>query len=127
MSTRPTYLFTGDRGWGDPYIVDMILTGIQTHSKITQERPIIVHGAAHGLDTIAGSKAQLMDMTVHAYPAEWALGKKAGVLRNQKMLMEEDVNVVFAFHDDLKKSRGTRDMVERALMTGITTYVIGHG
>lgn len=125
MRLRPTYLFCGDRDYGDPYIVDVLLNGLAIINRVHHERPIIVHGDAPGLDSIARDKAGTLNMSVHGYPAEWDVyGKEAGPLRNQKMLNEEDVNIVFAFHDNLKASRGTKDMINRALTAGIPTYLI---
>lgn len=51
----------------------------------------------------------------------------AGPRRNQQMLDEGKPLLVLAFHDDIKSSRGTKDMVSRAKRAGIRTYVISHG
>jgi hypothetical protein len=124
---RPTYLFSGDRDWGDPYIVDIVMMGIYTMNRMHQEKPIIVQGTAKGLDSIAMMKASGLGMTVHGYPPQWKqFGKAAGPKRNQQMLVEEEVNIAFAFHDDLTLSKGTKDMVERCVIADIPTYVISH-
>lgn len=124
---RPTYLFTGDRAWNDPYVVDIVLNGLMSVSFTHDERPIIVHGFATGLDSIAKSKADLLGLTIHGYAAEWGeYGRAAGPIRNRRILNEEDPNVCFAFHDDLANSKGTADMVDRCLMAEIPTYVISH-
>jgi len=56
--------------------------------------------------------------------ADWdRWGNKAGPIRNQEMLDRGRPNYALAFHDDLNKSKGTKDMVERLKKAGITTEV----
>ncbi len=49
---------------------------------------------------------------------------RVGPARNQRMLDEGKPQVVFAFTDDLKNSKGTKDMVTRAKRAGVPTYII---
>jgi hypothetical protein len=82
----------------------------------------IVHGAAKGLDTIAGQVARELGYDVVPHEAEWSTyGRAAGPIRNQQML-EERPNLVLAFHDDLLSSKGTKDMVKRALKAGLHVH-----
>ena len=83
----------------------------------------IIHGAARGADTLAGIIAASIGCKVIAVPAEWDVyGKKAGILRNQKML-EMHPDLVLAFHDDIDNSKGTKDMVNRASRAGVECCV----
>ena len=86
----------------------------------------IIHGGARGADTIAGTVAAEMGLPVEVYPADWmAYGRGAGPIRNQKMLDDGHPDKVLAFvRPSLDKSRGTRDMVQRARLAGIPTLVL---
>lgn len=124
--TRPTYLLTGDRNWADRYIVDVIIGGMAWMQRLYGEKVRIIHGGAKGLDNIAGNSAKNYSVRCDEFPADWeAYGRKAGPVRNQQML-EEEPKVVFAFHDDLRESKGTLDMCIRAASAGVPVYVISH-
>ena len=52
-------------------------------------------------------------------------GRGAGPRRNRQMLDENpDISLVLAFHEDLGRSKGTRDMVRRSEKKGIRTKII---
>ena len=73
-----------------------------------------MHGAARGVDEIAGLWANEMGIEEEQYPVtneDWnRLGKKAGVLRNQDMLEQSKPDGVMCFPG----GRGTADMYNRA-------------
>jgi len=83
---------------------------------------IIVHGAARGVDNIAGYVGERLGFIVRAYPADWDQHQKAaGSIRNSQMLKEEHpdpagvyIDLVLAFHEDPDLGKGTRDMVTKA-------------
>ena len=81
-----------------------------------KESVTLVHGAARGADQMAERLALMhFGWDVDPYPADWdQYGKGAGAIRNQAML-DSGVDRVLAFHKDLKRSKGTLDMIERAL------------
>ena len=61
-----------------------------------------------------------MGFRVESFPAKWDLyGRAAGPIRNQEMLDVGKPSLVVYFHSDLKDSKGTKDMVERATKSGI--------
>jgi hypothetical protein len=115
-------LVTGDRNWsntdeGQKISVWYALRGYRKHN------PIIVHGAARGVDTMAGDWAARLGYVVHPHPADWdKYHRAAGPIRNQEMLAENP-NLVLAFHDDIGNSKGTKDMVNRAVKRGIPTIL----
>ena len=85
----------------------------------------IIHGGCTGADTLAGQVAESLGMKIQVFPAEWKLhGRSAGPRRNQKMLDEGEPELVIAFHPDIRNSRGTKDMVNRAEKTGIPVEII---
>ena len=88
----------------------------------------VVHGAARGADTLAGEAAKRCGFAVEEYPADWRQwGKRAGPIRNQRMLDEGKPQIVHAFHDHILDSKGTRDMIYRALGAGLPVYLHQHG
>lgn len=116
-------LVTGSREWTDR-------TAIERELKRFPAGTILVHGGARGADSIADEIGRKLGFVVRPYPVpdeEWTrLGKKAGVLRNSRMLHEEHpdkdgipINGGLAFTPDLERSRGTRDMVRKARSVGI--------
>lgn len=111
-------LVTGDREWTDRAMIRRELAKLPSGT-------IVVHGGARGADTIAGEIAKELGFVVRVYPADWnGQGKAAGPIRNSTMLVrehrpEEPINLVLAFHHDLSKSRGTRDMVTKSKNAGI--------
>jgi hypothetical protein len=112
-----TILVTGDRNWINPLThgrtVETALYGYRHHS------PIVVHGAAPGVDTMADLHARTFGYEVRPHPADWnKYHRAAGPIRNTEML-EEKPDLVLAFHDDLSNSKGTKNMVNQAVKAGI--------
>lgn len=82
----------------------------------------IIHGGAAGVDNLAGIWARRNNISEEIYKADWdAHGKKAGPIRNQKMLDEAKPNLVVAFPS--RDSKGTVDMMERTEKAGIPLIV----
>ena len=103
-------LICGDRNWWDQEMIENVIL------ELSSEQPdlVIIHGDANGADRIAGKIAESLGIPVEKYPAKWAkYGKAAGPLRNIEMIMTGP-NYVIAFHDDIKSSKGTADMLKLA-------------
>lgn len=116
-------LFCGDREWGrresqqkswrEVHAVEAWLL------KLRQHTDVIVHGGARGADTVAGELAAGMGFEVEVFTAEWGkFGRAAGPRRNAAML-KSGVDLVVAFHPDLRRSKGTADMVRQARKAGV--------
>lgn len=117
-------LICGSRTWDKPIPVDVIVGGFA--SVYGPENVTIIHGGARGADSMAGSAAHRHGVDCEMFPADWAThGKAAGPIRNQRMLDEGKPDLVVAFTNDLRASRGTADMVKRAERAGIPAYVFG--
>ncbi len=87
------------------------------------EGTTILHGGCRGADVIAARMAYIHRFQVLEFAADWEThGKAAGNIRNQKML-DSGCDLVLAFHDDLRKSKGTKDMVSRARKAGVEVRV----
>lgn len=118
-------LFCGYRKWSRRRVV-------RQEMRALPDGTIIVHGDAEGADTHADFEARDRGFEVRSYPAKWRIyGRPAGPIRNQQMLDEEHpdkdgvpIDLVIAFSDDLSKSDGTRDMVNRALNAGIIVWLV---
>ncbi len=84
----------------------------------------IISGHAAGADLLGERYAIERCLLLKVMPADWeSNGKAAGVLRNQQMLdyaLGAEPMVV-AFWDG--KSRGTRDMIDRARRQGTDTRI----
>lgn len=112
-------LVCGDREWKDRSAARYVL------EKFNPQTTIIVHGDCRGADRIAGEVASEMGFVVRAYPAKWDLyGKRAGPIRNTEMLDKEHPDIVFAFHNNIERSRGTKDMITKSSARGIPVELV---
>ncbi|EHL99357.1 hypothetical protein HMPREF9946_03119 [Acetobacteraceae bacterium AT-5844] len=79
----------------------------------------LIQGGATGADMFAWEWADERGVRCGSYPADWeAHGKKAGPIRNQKMLDEGRADGLIAFPG----GRGTADMVARAEKAGLKVW-----
>jgi hypothetical protein len=76
----------------------------------------LIHGGARGADEGARDWGKSEGIPVHCFEANWRkYGKRAGPMRNQRMIDEGKPDVVIAFPG----GNGTADMVRRAEAAGI--------
>lgn len=114
-------LVCGSRNWESPEVVNECLDRLNQLFDVSA----VIHGACRGADTTGMLWARSAGKTECAYPADWKThGRAAGPIRNQKMLAEGRPEVVLAFHDDLEGSKGTKDMVRRALSVGLAVWLM---
>lgn len=114
-----TILCCGDRNWKAGYAIEARL------SEYRGKDVTIIHGNAQGADRMSALIAAKLGLSVRSFQAEWEkYGKAAGPIRNRKMLVEGKPDLVIAFHDDIRNSKGTKNMVEQAKRKGIPTEVI---
>jgi len=110
-------LVTGDRHWHNKNRIREVLsalTGVEC----------IIEGGARGADTLALIVATELGIPVIEFPADWIkYGGAAGPIRNRQMLSEGKPGLVVAFHNNILKSKGTRDMVRIARAEGTKTRV----
>ncbi len=90
---------------------------------------ILIHGDARGIDSLADQYYFIIDgVTIEPYRANWNVhGLAAGPIRNEQMLKRllelRDLGYtphVFAFHDSIETSKGTRGMCRLAYDAGLT-------
>jgi hypothetical protein len=81
---------------------------------------LVIAGGCRGADTLAVWAARQCGIKYIEYPADWQrFGKSAGPRRNQQMLDMEKPDLLLVFHEDLARSKGTRDMLSRVIRAGI--------
>lgn len=113
-------LVCGDRKWDDYTLI------YDTLNKVGRIG-LIIQGGARGADTHAKEWAQYYPKPFLHFPANWKkYGKAAGPIRNTQMLREGKPDLVIAFHDNIKKSKGTADMVRQARKASIPCVIVSH-
>jgi hypothetical protein len=119
-------LICGDRAWEDAEIIERFLA---KQPKDT----VVIEGEAPGADTLAREAAQKLGLTVAGFKADWGgkSGHGAGPERNTRMLKEGQPTLVVGFHRNMdgrgqgRKSAGTKDMLSKAILAGVPTYLYG--
>lgn len=109
---------TGGRGHQDRALVFATLDRVRAKHPGLE----IAQGACQtGADLYAREWARERGVDCHDYPADWALGRKAGPLRNSHMLVHFGPDAVVAFFG----GDGTRDCVAQAEMLGVSVWRVG--
>jgi len=107
-------LVCGDRNWSNQKRLNAVLD--QIDGKATIE--VLIEGEARGADTLGRLWAQAKtdrNILVEEHPADWnTYHKGAGPRRNKEMLASGP-DLVVAFHNDITKSKGTKNMIKIAL------------
>lgn len=93
--------------------IDMLLRSLNFRGMTLT----IIHGACPtGADALADEYARELGLEVLRFPADWnRYGKRAGYLRNQRMLDEAHPDMVLAFPG----KRGTTMMKQLARRAGV--------
>lgn len=107
----------GDREWKDTDTIRKVLSRLNKNC-------VIVHGACRGADNIADEIAKSLGMTTEGFKPAWQIYKKgAGPIRNSEML-KTGPNAVIAFHSNITASKGTRDMMQKAINAKVPTLLV---
>lgn len=111
-------LVCGSRRFTNPFAValhiDSRMRELPTFSRV-------IHGDAQGADRIAAEAAARHGHLLEPHPADWKNeGKKAGILRNLRML-DQKPELVIAWWDG--ESRGTAHTIGEARKRGIPVEV----
>jgi hypothetical protein len=107
---------TGSRYWTDKGKIRQVLL---------EEQPnLVIEGGAKGADKLALEVCREEYIRVININAEWnKYGYSAGPIRNSHML-DYGPDLVLAFHEDISKSKGTKNCVEQAQKRGIPVRFI---
>jgi hypothetical protein len=113
-------LVCGGRDFDDAGLIISVLDRLHTEKSFT----VLIHGNARGADRIADDWAWRRGVPREPYGlphGEWdELGKKAGPLRNQRMLDEGKPDLVVAFPG----GGGTKDLVSRAVKARVPLHEV---
>lgn len=105
-------LVCGGRDFTDALFANAVLDNLRHAYDIE----VLIHGAARGADTMAAEWAKDREVPVIAEPADWdRYGRRAGPVRNEKMLREHRPTHVLAFPG----GAGTAHMVRIARAAGV--------
>lgn len=127
-----TVLVCGDRLWSDPRPIHARLDALWSQHPVMN----VVEGDAKGADRMAGrgwaAPRRAQGVGWVSVAAQWdRYGRAAGPYRNLQMLeyllWSQDLGhriLVLAFHDDLARSKGTRNMVELAKRAAVPGVVV---
>lgn len=108
-------LVCGGRDFDDATAIWRALDALHARRGIT----LIIEGGAPGADTHARGWAAEMGIDVRTFYADWgAYGRRAGPLRNARMLDEGRPDGVVAFPG----GRGTADMIRQAKTAGLKVW-----
>jgi hypothetical protein len=114
-------LFCGDRDWGNRFPIKAALKNLPPDS-------VIITGGARGADTLAYQEALLLGFKGYhnlVFKPEWdEHDRSAGPIRNRRMLKEALPTIIYAFHTNIKDSRGTKNMIEQAEAAGLPVILI---
>jgi hypothetical protein len=105
-------LVCGGRDFSDRATLTAALDRLHAERGFT----LVIAGGARGADTMAEEWAASRGVPCDVYMAEWErLGRKAGPIRNARMLTEGNPDLVVAFPG----GRGTAHMVRIARRAGV--------
>lgn len=109
-------ILCGSRHWSDPAPIARLIHALPRDT-------VVITGGAPGADTLAHHLAHQRGLSTEVYPAAWATeGRRAGPLRNQRML-DTGVDAVYAFRCP-GASPGTDHMVRIARAAHVPVRVM---
>ena len=120
----PVALICGSRKWPNGETGEAIVKAtIAWRLSKFPKNAVILHGDAHGVDKWTDEIARGFGFKVIRVPADWAkYGKRAGLIRNVKMLDEHRPVIVVAVWNG--KSTGTLHTLNEANKRSITTEIL---
>jgi hypothetical protein len=118
-------IICGDRFWQNRDIIYFTMRTL----KDNLGNYTVIEGEAPGADSMARAVAKInLNLPYAPYPAKWeTYGKAASPMRNTQMRIDGRADAVVAFHYDLKRSRGTKNMVEQAMRAGLPVWIVSEG
>ena len=109
-------LVCGGRDFTDHQALGSCMSRLHRKYRLT----MIIHGGARGADHLAGMFAEMMDLAVWEFKADWAKFKQAaGPIRNAEMLRVGRPHMALA----MPGGPGTRDMAIRCLKAGVPLHI----
>lgn len=117
MSASRRVLITGSRDWSNEFLIHNVLTSF--HWMLAGDNKItLVSGGARGVDQMCETAARSLGWEVEVHPADWRMGKRAGLDRN-KLMVKLGADICLAFI--LDGSPGASHCADQAEKYGIYT------
>lgn len=111
-------LICGDRNWTKTF-------RMKRYFQLFNPEVVIIQGAAPGADLMAQRLAQEFELDYMGFPARWKKQKRAaGPIRNSRQLKKGLPDLTIGFHNNIRNSKGTKDMLCKSLKAGVPTYLI---
>jgi hypothetical protein len=105
----------GDRNWDNKGSIRRALI----EHGVTE----VIEGEARGADTQGREVAEELGIPVIPVKADWKrYGRAAGPIRNREML-SYDPAAILAFHANLERSKGTKNMINQGEMAGVFVHL----
>jgi hypothetical protein len=138
--TYARILVTGSRDFTSAPLVDQALEAAAI--IVTSPDPLLVHGAARGLDNLSRARAEAHGWVTEGHPAQWNTHEGcrckdhtrrcgfAGFRRNNEMIaLGADLVLAFPMHmqNDRTGSRGTWHCAESAADRDLAVLIIWNG
>lgn len=118
MNSKIRLLIAGSRGFNDYELLKSEIDKLVNQFTNPIE---IISGCAKGADTLGERYAEEHNLSVLRFPADWKThGVFAGYIRNEEMAQCADLCIVFWD----SKSRGTKNMIEKALRYHIPLIIV---
>jgi hypothetical protein len=114
-------LMCGDRYWGRMSTIQKDVKALKARHG---DKLIIIQGGADGADTMAEIACQQESVHCAEVKALWSTRHiSAGPQRNTAMLKGLMPDEVIAYHPNIGKGKGTKDMVKQAKDAGVPVRV----
>jgi hypothetical protein len=122
---KPVYkaLFCGARDWEDPVPIRREIAALKLFCKREGFELVIIEGEAPGADTLSRVTAEISDVHVCRVAALWQTRHRSAGPQRNGIMLALDPDEVVAFHKNITKSRGTKNMIKQAQDKGIRTTV----
>lgn len=115
-------LCCGSRWWDNIRKIENAFDELEDEGHRIQ---LVIEGEADGADKQSRAVAEKRKIPVCGFFANWAfLGRAAGPIRNSNQIKFIVPDIVLAFHSNIEKSKGTKNMVEQAKKKGIKVRII---
>ena len=114
-------LICGDRNWNDYSMIKGFVDSLPAVPK-----PFLIEGEAKGADLMSAKAFEERGWAdnIKRFPADWNQhGRAAGPIRNRQQFKEGKPDIVIAYHNDIKNSKGTKDMATVSIKAGKPTYL----
>lgn len=114
-------IISGDRNWNGHELESKMRAIFSQFPKDTE----IIHGNCRGVDLTADKIARELGLKITIFSPDWKnKGKAAGPIRNKEML-DYGATAVYAFHQYVDESKGTKNMMDQAKKRNVPVYLFG--